>query len=154
MNVPHENSPVVDTPNTRSGTGSSVLIASRCAANSFSRNSFTSSRRVAVETIVAGGTTEVWLTALPLIVVLAVHSAIRTASDRDMWEVKPMFVDAFVRAALRGCPLTRALVNAEERDGRPRRAALQIVLTRNSISDRTEYFALDLLCQSCQSLPS
>src|ERR1700755_3335922 len=53
MNVPHENSPVVGTPSTRAGGGSSDLIAPRCTASSLPRNVFTSSRRVAVETLFA-----------------------------------------------------------------------------------------------------
>ena len=53
MNVPHENSPVVGTPRTRSGGGSNDLIAARCTASSLPRNVFTSSRKVAVETVFA-----------------------------------------------------------------------------------------------------
>jgi len=53
MNVPHENSPVVDAPTTRAGGGSSALMSPRCAASSLPRKSLTSMRRSEDFTILA-----------------------------------------------------------------------------------------------------
>ena len=90
----------------------------------------------------ARGTTDVWLPALRLMIVLAVQNAMTMATKGGMRELKPMFLQGRPSVAARQCSQTTDMKEIRAAtEGRPQ----QLDPTRSSTSDRTEYSEQDLL---------